>query len=179
LVDAQRIRGHVAQAPASDVAALRATCRLRSIRGGFVINSQCRRRRCHSHVRCAPADHPQRETGQAGGSMRRFVKDYSLSLVLAGLFLLSLLIQTVAGWYIYASDQQDHGQVATLFGDSGYIWDWAEATFENWQSEFLQLFSFVVLSAFLIHRHSHESRDDQDELKKQVEQVLADLKERD
>jgi len=110
--------------------------------------------------------------------MRRFVKDYGLSLALAGLFLFSWLIQTVAGWVMFVGEQQEHGQAATLFGESGYIWHWAEATFENWQSEFLQLFTFVVLSAFLIHRHSHESRDDQDELKKQVEQLVAELKER-
>jgi membrane protein implicated in regulation of membrane protease activity len=109
---------------------------------------------------------------------RRFAGDYSLSLALAGLFLFSWFIQTIAGWFMYVAEQHEHNQMATLFGESGYIWEWAEATFENWQSEFLQLFTFVVLSAFLIHRHSHESRDDQDELKKQVEELLAELKER-
>ena len=32
-------------------------------------------------------------------------------------------------------------------------------TFENWQSEFLQVFVFVVLTTFLVHRKSHESPD--------------------
>ena len=35
----------------------------------------------------------------------------------------------------------------------------AQATFENWQSEFLQVFIFIVLTTFLVHRHSHESPD--------------------
>ncbi len=48
---------------------------------------------------------------------------------------------------------------ATAFGDAGYFWRWGEATFENWQSEFLQLFTFVVLTTFLVHRSSHESPD--------------------
>jgi membrane associated rhomboid family serine protease len=109
--------------------------------------------------------------------MRRFIADYGLTLALAGLFIVSWLIQSVGGWYEFAAEQQDHGQVATLFGESGYIWRWLQATFENWQSEFLQLFTFVVLSAFLIHRHSHESRDDQDEMKKQVELILAEIQE--
>ena len=35
----------------------------------------------------------------------------------------------------------------------------------NWQSEFLQLLAFVVLTTYFIHRGSHESRDGDDELK--------------
>jgi hypothetical protein len=109
--------------------------------------------------------------------MRRFLRDYGLSLALAGLFIVSWLLQSVAGWVDFASEQQQHGETAALFGESGYIWHWLEATFENWQSEFLQLFTFVVLSAFLVHRHSHESRDDQDQMKKQVELILAEIQE--
>jgi hypothetical protein len=109
--------------------------------------------------------------------MRRFVGDYGLSLALAGLFIVSWFIQSIAGWVEFAAEQQSHNEVATLFGESGYVWRWLQATFENWQSEFLQLFTFVVLSAFLIHRHSHESRDDQDQLKKQVELLLEEVRE--
>ena len=109
--------------------------------------------------------------------MRRFVRDYGLSLALAALFLVSWLIQSVAGWVEFAAEQQQHGEAASLFGESGYVWAWLKATFENWQSEFLQLFTFVVLSAFLIHRHSHESRDDQDKLAKQVELLVAEIQE--
>jgi hypothetical protein len=109
--------------------------------------------------------------------MRGFVRDYGLSLALAGLFIVSWLVQSVAGWVYFVAEQQQHGEAASLLGESGYIWQWLEATFENWQSEFLQLFTFVVLSAFLVHRHSHESRDDQDEMKKQVELILAEIQE--
>ncbi len=110
--------------------------------------------------------------------MRRFLGDYALSVSLAVLFLVSWLLQSIGGWVMFVAEQAQHNETATLFGESGYIWNWMESTFENWQSEFLQLFTFVVLSAFLLHRHSHESRDDMDELKKEVEQVLAELKER-
>ncbi len=110
--------------------------------------------------------------------MTRLWRDYSLSLVLAAMFIVSWFIQTGTGWFEFVSEQQQHGATASVFGPDGYVWRWAESTFENWQSEFLQLFTFVVLSAFLIHRHSHESRDDQDHLKKQVELVLAEIQER-
>jgi hypothetical protein len=73
--------------------------------------------------------------------MRTFIANYSLSLTLAGLFIVSWLIQSAAGWVEFASDQASHQQAAQLFGPDGYIWSWLEATFENWQSEFLQLFT--------------------------------------
>jgi hypothetical protein len=101
----------------------------------------------------------------------RLLRDYGLSIVLAVFFLGSWLIQSVAGWYEFAAQQQAQGQAGQLFGADGYIWSWLESTFENWQSEFLQLFTFVVLTTFLIHRKSHESRDDQDETQRQVAEI--------
>ena len=97
--------------------------------------------------------------------MARFVKEHGLSLVLAGLFIGSWLLQSVSGWVQFVSDQQAHGEAAQLWGSSGYFWSWMQATFENWQSEFLQLFAMVVLTAFLIHRSSSESRDGAEEMK--------------
>jgi len=86
-------------------------------------------------------------------------RDYGLSITLAALFLVSLGLQTWMGWEDFAAEQLAHGETATAFGDGGYLWRWGEATFENWQSEFLQLFTFVVLTTFLVHRRSHESPD--------------------
>ena len=109
--------------------------------------------------------------------MRQFLRDYSLSLVLAVLFIVSWLIQTATGWFEFASEQQEHGQVAQAFGPDGYIWAWGKSTFENWQSEFLQLFTFVVLTAFLIHRQSHESKDTDDEMQRQLNRIEKAVKE--
>jgi hypothetical protein len=95
--------------------------------------------------------------------MKRLWRDYSLSIVLAGLFLVSWILQTWTGWYKYAAEQGTHGGIPTIFGDSGYVWEWAAATMENWQSEFLQLLTFVILTAYLIHRGSHESKDTDEE----------------
>lgn len=108
--------------------------------------------------------------------MARFARDYSLSLVLAAMFLVAWLLQTVGGWQTYASDQATHGQAASAFGPDGYFWSWLEATFENWQSEFLQLFTFVALTVVLIHRESHESRDGQDRMQEQVTEILERLR---
>jgi hypothetical protein len=92
-------------------------------------------------------------------NVRRLWRDYGLSITLAVLFLGSLGVQTWMGWEEYAAEQEEHGQAAEPFGEGGYLWRWGESTFENWQSEFLQLFTFVVLTTFLVHRRSHESPD--------------------
>ncbi|WP_419761217.1 DUF6766 family protein [Criblamydia sequanensis] len=39
------------------------------------------------------------------------------------------------------------------------------STLENWHSKFLQLSPFVVLAAYLIHKNSHENRNERLEKK--------------
>jgi hypothetical protein len=107
--------------------------------------------------------------------MRTFFRDYGLAIVLAMLFLVSWLVQSLTGWVEFAAEQQSHGEMAQLFGDSGYFWRWMQATFENWQSEFLQLFTMVVLTAFLIHKGSSESKDSDDELMLQISAIRDQL----
>ncbi len=103
--------------------------------------------------------------------MRRFIRNYSLSLVLAALVLGAWALQTVLGWYEFIAEQTKHGQVAQWFGAEGYIWNWGRATFENWQSEFLQLLTFVVLTSVLIHKGSHESKDSDERLQAAVDRI--------
>jgi hypothetical protein len=110
--------------------------------------------------------------------MKRIWRDYGLGWVLLALFLVSWIVQSWAGWREFESEQRAHQESAQVFGADGYIWTWAEATFENWQSEFLQLFAFVTLTTFLIFRNSPESRDGDDEMKEtlaRLERRLEDL----
>ncbi len=88
--------------------------------------------------------------------MRRLWRDYNLSIVLFGLFLTSWILQAVTQWFEMANESQAHGQAASM---SEFLPAFFSATFENWQSEFLQLFTFVVLTTVLVHRKSHESPD--------------------
>ena len=79
--------------------------------------------------------------------MKDVWRNYNLSIVLTALFLVSWALQTWMGSMHFSAEQQAHGRTAQVFGADGYVWDWGEATFENWQSEFLQLLSFVVLTS--------------------------------
>jgi hypothetical protein len=110
--------------------------------------------------------------------MRQFLRDYGLSVALALIFLVTWVVHSISGWYMFAGDQIQHGSQPELWGADGYFWTWMENTFQNWQSEFLQMFAMVVLTTFLIHRHSHESRDEEDQMKAQIEQILAILEEK-
>lgn len=110
--------------------------------------------------------------------LRRVWRNYSLSIVLACMFFVSWLLQTWMGWVEFVSEQQEHGQAVEVFGPNGYFWRWGQATFENWQSEFLQVFTFIVLTTFLVHRKSHESPDtdyDTEAALRRIEAKLAEL----
>ncbi|HEU5325478.1 MAG TPA: DUF6766 family protein [Candidatus Limnocylindria bacterium] len=107
--------------------------------------------------------------------MNRFLRNYSLGIVLAVLFFASWILQSVTGWVEFTAEQQAHGEAAQLFGASGYFWPWMQATFENWQSEFLQLFTMAILTAFLIHKGSSESKDSDDEMMLELTQIRREL----
>lgn len=104
--------------------------------------------------------------------VRRIWANFALGISFAVLFLISWAVQGVAQWETYRSDRLEHGEPVVL---SEYIVDFGRATLENWQSEFLQLFSFVVLSAVLIHRGSAESKDGQDRIEQKVDEIRSML----
>ncbi len=91
--------------------------------------------------------------------MRRFLRENDLTLVMFGLFVLSLIGQGVAGFRVYNQDQEDHGQLTV--GGAAYLrtGHFVEAVFENWESEFLQMGLLVLLTVFLYQKGSAVSRD--------------------
>ena len=90
--------------------------------------------------------------------MRRFLRDHGLLLTNLAIFAACLLGMVIAGWRVYNSEQLDHGQAA--IGLLGYLTtgDFVEAVFENWESEFLQMGMYVVLTVKLFTRGSSESK---------------------
>jgi uncharacterized protein DUF6766 len=90
--------------------------------------------------------------------MRRLLRDNGLSIAMFGLFLVFLAAQSIAGYKADNSDNEEHGQPPESYG--GYLTSGAfvEATFENWQSEFLAVGALAVLGIFLRQRGSPESK---------------------
>jgi len=53
--------------------------------------------------------------------------------------------------------------------------EFGRSTLENWQSEFLQLFAFVTLSALYIHKGSGESKDSEEKLEASLRRIEEQL----
>ncbi|HYE60274.1 MAG TPA: DUF6766 family protein [Candidatus Kapabacteria bacterium] len=101
-------------------------------------------------------------------SIRYLWKNYSLSIVLAALFIASWTGQAIFQWSEFSSEAVMHGEDVKV---SEYINAFLSATFENWQSEFLQLFSMVVLTSFLIHKGSKESKDSEEKMQASIDRI--------
>ena len=90
--------------------------------------------------------------------MKRWIKHNSLGLVVVILFLALWFGQSLVGYRNYNNEQQQHGQPGIGYVEYLGSGDFIEATAENWESEFLQMFSYVILTVFLFQRGSAESK---------------------
>lgn len=88
---------------------------------------------------------------------RGFWADNALSIVLLACFLLFWLTQALTGWAVHNGELHELHQHALSFGrylTTAHFWS---STAENWESEFLQMAAFVVLTVYLKQRGSAES----------------------
>jgi Domain of unknown function (DUF6766) len=88
----------------------------------------------------------------------RWLRDNSLSIVLFGLFAAFLVGQSLTGWRTHNADQRAHHEPAVGFGTYLTTGHFVEATFENWESEFLQMGAYVLLTIWLVQKGSSESK---------------------
>ena len=91
--------------------------------------------------------------------MKRFLRENGLSLVLFWLFFVTFIVgQSVSGLKQYNEDQEEHGGEQVRMGEYLRTGHFLESTMENWESEFLQMFLYVLLTAYLYQKGSSESR---------------------
>jgi hypothetical protein len=91
--------------------------------------------------------------------MAKWARDNGLTIVLLLLFAGSLLGQAVTGYAVENEERRLHGLAplgVMLYLSGGQF---LSALFENWESEFLQMWAYVMLTAYLYQRGSPESRD--------------------
>ena len=108
---------------------------------------------------------------------RSVLREFGLGLALTCLFFATWIGQVIAEWQTFTDEQYEHGQAVTV-GD--FFTRFAQSTLENWQSEFLQLFAFVVLAALYIHKGSAESKDSDQKMEaslRRIEEHLGTLPE--
>ncbi|HEX6640927.1 MAG TPA: DUF6766 family protein [Thermoanaerobaculia bacterium] len=85
-------------------------------------------------------------------------KNNNLSIVIFALFLLCLVGHSFAGWKVYNDEHRQHGEPEVTYGRFLRTSEFGETVFENWESEFLQMAFYVVLTVFLYQRGSSESK---------------------
>jgi hypothetical protein len=92
------------------------------------------------------------------GAWARVWHDHGLSIVLVTLFVVTMIGQTVAGWHVDNEEQRQHGESAVSLATYLGTGHFGEATFENWESEFLQMTFYILLTVVLFQRGSSESK---------------------
>ena len=107
-------------------------------------------------------------------NLKRVWTHFGLSLVFVIMFVGMFVAHAVVNWTSYAQDEREHHERPTA---SGYLVDFSENTLQNWQSEFLQNLSFIVLAAMLIHRGSAESKDSEEQIQAALERIERRLDE--
>lgn len=99
------------------------------------------------------------EAIRAQRSLRDVVRENGLLLACVGLFATFFVGMIVSGAAAYNEEQLEHGSNEHLsllqYLATGHF---VEATFENWESEFLQMGMYVVLTALLYQKGSSESK---------------------
>jgi hypothetical protein len=90
--------------------------------------------------------------------MRRFLKNNGLTLVYLGLFLGTLVVMSVTGHHRYNAERRDHDEAPIAFLPYLGSGDFIEGVFENWESEFLQMGTYVLFTAYLFQLGSAESK---------------------
>lgn len=88
----------------------------------------------------------------------RFLYENALTIVAFAFFAVSMIGLAFAGHQSYNADQRQHGQATVGFIDYLTSGHFLEANAENWESAFLQMGVFVLLTRLLYQRGSSESK---------------------
>lgn len=90
---------------------------------------------------------------------RSFLSDNGLTVSLALVFAACLLGMVWFGWLDQNATLAEHGRDPLSILDYFLSASFQSALFENWESEFLQMSAYVIMTAFLFQRGSAESKD--------------------
>jgi hypothetical protein len=101
-----------------------------------------------------------------------FAKAYSFGLVTGALFLFSWLGQFIFQMMAERNQAEQHGQP---FSMSDYLPQFFASTFENWQSEFLQLVWQAAGLALFYFWGSSQSKEGEDRVEAKIDRLLKEI----
>ncbi len=96
-------------------------------------------------------------------------KKYGFAWVTLGFLVISLIGHWVFGWFAYIDEAATH-QAPVQVGS--YIIEMLRDTFENWQSEFLQLLWQVVGLTLLLYVGSPQSKESEDRSEAKLDAII-------
>ena len=97
------------------------------------------------------------------------MKRYAYLWITLTFFLVSIVLHWVFGWYAYVDEAAEHGQQPEA---TAYLMEVSRDTFENWQSEFLQLIWQVVGLAYFLYVGSPSSKENDDRMEAKIDALL-------
>jgi hypothetical protein len=97
------------------------------------------------------------------------LKKYGFAWVTLGFLALSIVGHWLFGWFAYVDEQQVHGAPVET---GGYVIEMLRDTFENWQSEFLQLLWQVVGLTILLYIGSPQSKESEDRTEEMLKEII-------
>ena len=97
------------------------------------------------------------------------MKRYAYAWLTILFFVISLGLHWLFGWYAYANDAAEHAQRPEI---AAYLVEMGRDTFENWQSEFLQLLWQVVGLAYFLYVGSPSSKENDDRIEAKIDALL-------
>jgi hypothetical protein len=86
------------------------------------------------------------------------IRQHLLSIFFGGLFVVALALQSVAGLAVVNEENAQHGEPLETWGEFVTSSDFVVDVAENWQSEYLQFFLFILLTIWLVQKGSPESK---------------------
>jgi hypothetical protein len=90
--------------------------------------------------------------------MKSMFRQNGLSIVVLSIFVVLLAGQAITGWQSHNQERLQQGAVALSLPSYFASGHFAEATSENWESEFLQMAAYVLFTVFLRQKGSAESK---------------------
>jgi hypothetical protein len=97
------------------------------------------------------------------------LKKYGFAWVTIGFLLVSIIGHWLFGWFAFVGEQQAHSQPVQA---GAFVVEMLRDTFENWQSEFLQLLWQVAGLTLLLYAGSPQSRDSEDRTEELLKEIL-------
>lgn len=97
------------------------------------------------------------------------LKKYAYAWITLAFFAVSIGLHWGFGWLAFVDEARSHGQSPEL---TGYLVEMGRDTFENWQSEFLQLLWQVVGLAYFLYVGSPASKENDDRMEAKLDALL-------